>query len=307
MGVFASVVGLLLGLGLAKGLFKLFDAAGFTLPNNGLTLETRTIVVALALGIIVTVLASVYPALRATMVPPIAAVREGATLPSEPLDAIRGTARAIAVTARGRRRARRLHLHEAARRRSSPSCSRCVFLVAHALRVGPLPVEDGRRARSVRPRLRRVGLRPVRLGRRDARVLLWIGVGVLLVFFGFARVATPLVPGLSSFMSPIARWSVFALNVLVWPFWTFPYWCLRYGLWGPGAIWKRVIAFLFGALNVILLAIVLVMAIRKKADELETGVAGRVPGRDPGPAPRIESVARTRAETRSGRHRRPQR
>ena len=66
------------------------------------------------------------------------------------------------------------------------------------------------------------------------RVLLWIGVGVLLVFFGFARVATPLIPGLSSFMSPIARWSVFALNVVVWPFFTFPYWCLRYGFWGPG-------------------------------------------------------------------------
>ena len=32
----ASVVGILLGLGLAKGLFKLFDAVGFTLPNNGL-------------------------------------------------------------------------------------------------------------------------------------------------------------------------------------------------------------------------------------------------------------------------------
>ena len=91
VGVVASLVGLLLGLGLAKGLFKLFDAAGLTLPNNGLTLETRTIVVSLALGILVTLLASVYPALRATMVPPIAAVREGATLPSEPLDAIRGT------------------------------------------------------------------------------------------------------------------------------------------------------------------------------------------------------------------------
>ena len=101
VGVVASLVGLFFGLGLAKGLFKLFDVAGLTLPNNGLTLETRTIVVSLALGILVTLLASVYPALRATMVPPIAAVREGATLPSEPLDAIRGTVRAIAVTAAG--------------------------------------------------------------------------------------------------------------------------------------------------------------------------------------------------------------
>jgi putative ABC transport system permease protein len=81
MGVLASVVGLLLGLALAKGLFWLFDAVGFTLPNQGLLFETRTIVVSLALGILVTLIASFFPALRATRVPPIAAVREGATLP----------------------------------------------------------------------------------------------------------------------------------------------------------------------------------------------------------------------------------
>jgi putative ABC transport system permease protein len=81
MGILASIVGLFAGLALAKGLFSLFDAVGFTLPNNGLTLETRTIVVALLVGIVVTLLASLRPALRATRVPPIAAVREGATLP----------------------------------------------------------------------------------------------------------------------------------------------------------------------------------------------------------------------------------
>jgi putative ABC transport system permease protein len=81
VGVFASIVGLFLGLGLAKGLFWLFDAIGFTLPNSGLTFETRTIIVALVVGIVVTVGASLRPAIRATRVPPIAAVREGATLP----------------------------------------------------------------------------------------------------------------------------------------------------------------------------------------------------------------------------------
>ncbi len=81
MGVLASVVGLFLGLGLAKGLFQLFDSLGFTLPNSGLLLEGRTVVVALVVGILVTVIASLRPALRATRVPPIAAVREGSTLP----------------------------------------------------------------------------------------------------------------------------------------------------------------------------------------------------------------------------------
>jgi len=81
MGVVASVVGLFLGLALGKGLFKLFDAVGFTLPNQGLTFQTRTIVVSLLVGVLVTLVASLRPAFRATRVPPIAAVREGATLP----------------------------------------------------------------------------------------------------------------------------------------------------------------------------------------------------------------------------------
>jgi putative ABC transport system permease protein len=81
VGVVASVVGLFLGLLLARGLFSLFDAVGFTLPNQGLLLETRTIVVSLLVGILVTLVASLRPAIRATRVPPIAAVREGATLP----------------------------------------------------------------------------------------------------------------------------------------------------------------------------------------------------------------------------------
>jgi putative ABC transport system permease protein len=81
MGVLASVIGLFLGLALAKGLFQLFESLGFTLPNSGLLLQGRTVVVALVVGILVTVVASLRPALRATRVPPIAAVREGSTLP----------------------------------------------------------------------------------------------------------------------------------------------------------------------------------------------------------------------------------
>ena len=49
-GILASVVGVILGLGLAKGLFWLFDSLGFTLPNSGLLLKPRTVIVALARG-----------------------------------------------------------------------------------------------------------------------------------------------------------------------------------------------------------------------------------------------------------------
>jgi putative ABC transport system permease protein len=79
-GVVASAAGLFLGLGIASGLFKLFDAVGFTLPNNGLVFRGRTILVALLVGVVVTLVASLRPAIRATRVAPIAAVREGAKL-----------------------------------------------------------------------------------------------------------------------------------------------------------------------------------------------------------------------------------
>jgi putative ABC transport system permease protein len=81
IGIVASVAGLFLGFGLAKLLFRLFDAVGFTLPNSGLIFSTSTVVIALVTGIGSTLVASLRPALRATRVPPIAAVREGAALP----------------------------------------------------------------------------------------------------------------------------------------------------------------------------------------------------------------------------------
>jgi putative ABC transport system permease protein len=81
IGAVASVIGLFLGLALAKGLTSLFDAIGFDLPKTGLVFAGRTIVVSLLAGILITLVAGLAPAIRATRVPPIAAVREGATLP----------------------------------------------------------------------------------------------------------------------------------------------------------------------------------------------------------------------------------
>ena len=81
IGVLASVVGLIGGLLLARGVNALFKAANSDLPTTSLSLTTSTIVYSLLLGTVVTLLAGLFPAIRATRVPPIAAVREGATLP----------------------------------------------------------------------------------------------------------------------------------------------------------------------------------------------------------------------------------
>ena len=81
IGIVASVIGLFFGLGLAKLLNQLFVSFGIDLPQVGTVFATRTIVVALAVGIVVTLIAAIRPALRATRVEPIAAVREGAMVP----------------------------------------------------------------------------------------------------------------------------------------------------------------------------------------------------------------------------------
>ncbi len=85
IGILASIIGLFLGLGLAWGLNELFKALDFELPTQGTVFAPRTVIVSLVIGTGVTVLAGLFPAIRATRVPPIAAVREGAELPKSRL------------------------------------------------------------------------------------------------------------------------------------------------------------------------------------------------------------------------------
>jgi putative ABC transport system permease protein len=77
IGLLASVLGLLGGVLYAKGINGLFKAVGVDLPSSGTVVLTRTIVVALLVGVVLTVLASLFPAIRATRVAPLEALREG--------------------------------------------------------------------------------------------------------------------------------------------------------------------------------------------------------------------------------------
>ena len=82
IGFLASVVGLIGGLFLARGVNALFKAVNADLPATALNLTTSIVIYSLLLGTLVTLVAGIFPAVRATRVPPIAAVREGATLPA---------------------------------------------------------------------------------------------------------------------------------------------------------------------------------------------------------------------------------
>ena len=80
IGVVASGVGMAAGIGLARGLTALFDSLGLSLPQSSPVYAMRTFAISLLLGVLVTLLAGVWPAMRATRVPPISAVREGAVI-----------------------------------------------------------------------------------------------------------------------------------------------------------------------------------------------------------------------------------
>jgi putative ABC transport system permease protein len=76
LGVGASVVGIGLGVGVAKGLSALMSAIGFALPTASMQIKPGTIWASILVGTIVTVVAAIVPARRATKVLPVEALRE---------------------------------------------------------------------------------------------------------------------------------------------------------------------------------------------------------------------------------------
>lgn len=80
IGLIASTIGLLFGYGLAVLLRKAFESfGGSNLPSPGPQIPAAPIVAAYVVGMIVTGVAALLPARRASEVPPIAAMRDAAT------------------------------------------------------------------------------------------------------------------------------------------------------------------------------------------------------------------------------------
>jgi putative ABC transport system permease protein len=74
IGLFGGLIGIPCGLLAAKLINALFEAVGADLPTTAMQLQSRTVIVALLVGLLVTMFSSLLPALRSTRVPPIAAL-----------------------------------------------------------------------------------------------------------------------------------------------------------------------------------------------------------------------------------------
>lgn len=79
LGVIASILGIAAGLGFVALVIGAFKAIGFDLPQSGVVIPTSAVVVSLVVGIVATLGSAIVPAIRATRVTPLEALRaEGA-------------------------------------------------------------------------------------------------------------------------------------------------------------------------------------------------------------------------------------
>ena len=79
VGVLSSIAGIAMGFGIAAGLYALLGAFGMDMPTTTLQFAPRTAAVALAVGVGVTVVAALAPALRSRLISPMAALASGYT------------------------------------------------------------------------------------------------------------------------------------------------------------------------------------------------------------------------------------
>ena len=84
VGAAGGLLGLVAGVGAALGLRALVANLGVTVTDSSLVITGRTILVAVTVGLGVTLLAAVGPARRAARVAPVAALRESTSETAQP-------------------------------------------------------------------------------------------------------------------------------------------------------------------------------------------------------------------------------
>ena len=97
LGILASILGIVAGLGFVALVTTLFKAMGFELPQSGIVITPASVIVPMIVGIVATLGSSIVPALRATRVTPLEALREGAGTPKPPSRRRIWIARALVV------------------------------------------------------------------------------------------------------------------------------------------------------------------------------------------------------------------
>jgi putative ABC transport system permease protein len=82
IGVIASLIGIVTGVGIAYGMRELLGLLGIDLPSFGVVLKPFTIIVAMFVGVVVTMVSAILPAIKASRVAPITAITGSADLES---------------------------------------------------------------------------------------------------------------------------------------------------------------------------------------------------------------------------------
>ncbi|MGK5628694.1 ABC transporter permease [Streptomyces sp. URMC 123] len=100
VGLVAAVTGFVLGLGIAVGMRSALNGIGASLPDGPLIVAPSTVLTALLVGVLVTMLAAWLPGRRAAKIPPVAAMNSVHAVPTTRSLVVRNTIGSI-ITALG--------------------------------------------------------------------------------------------------------------------------------------------------------------------------------------------------------------
>lgn len=76
VGIGGSLIGYVLGIGLAKTILSILTSAGFGVGSSSLEIKPSGFIITMLVGVVVTLLCAISPAIRSGRIPPLAAMRD---------------------------------------------------------------------------------------------------------------------------------------------------------------------------------------------------------------------------------------